>query len=491
MDDYLTPTCITIEAVAKMDKFELLRRTPEMFDLNEIDRELILCAAQIRADEIGFGKAFELAVKSLRKQSRDIAPVRDVDIELDYDRNGKPLLTVENFHRVLSFEAAFRLLRYNAMTDAAEIDTITEDGLKKRKWGDSDDSRAMQHIEGKYGLYSDVKYRHAMRVYLDEQSYNPVTDMLNALKWDGTPRIEGFLTKWMGCADTPYVQECSRLIFAGGVHRAFKPGCKFDDVVVLIGTKQGEGKSTLVQWLAMRDEFFTEVTEIEGQRGIEILKGAWICELSELLGLTKAKEVEAVKSYITRMVDRYRRPYDRYVTENPRRCVFIGTTNRRQFLTDKTGNRRFYPVETNGSGYDLFDRQEEVKEDIRQCWAEAVQRFRDGKLPSFANRALLPSIREEQDLAAEDDWRIGVIEKYLNGKRVGDSVCVIELWERALGETIKRPERKDSNEISAIMQNQTDWKKMQIPKSMGEWGYQRGWTRREHTIPVQELPFMD
>ena len=105
MDDYLTPTCITIETIAKMDKFELLRRTPEMFDLNEIDRELILCAAQIRADEIGFGKAFEMAVKSLRKQSREIVPMRETDIELDYDRSGKPLLTVENFHRVLSFEA--------------------------------------------------------------------------------------------------------------------------------------------------------------------------------------------------------------------------------------------------------------------------------------------------------------------------------------------------------------------------------------------------
>ena len=485
------PDLISIETIAGMDKFQILQRLPEMFDLNEIDREIILCAAQIRADEIGFGKPFELAVKALRKQCREIAPLRDVEIELDYDRNGKPLLTVENFHRVLCFEATFKLLRYNLMTDAAEVDSITECGLKTRKWSDPDDSRAMQKIESKYGLYSDVKYRHAMRVYLDEQSYNPVTDMLNALKWDGMPRIKGFLTKWMGCADTPYVSECSRLIFAGGVHRAFNPGCKFDDVVVLIGTKQGEGKSTLVRWLAMRDEFFAEVTEIEGQRGIEILKGAWICELSELLGVTKAKEVEAVKSYITRQVDRYRRPYDRYVTENPRRCVFVGTTNKRQFLTDKTGNRRFYPVETNGSGYDLFDREEEVKEDIRQCWAEAVHLFRANMLPPFADRTLLQSIREEQDLAAEDDWRIGVIEKYLRSKQIGESVCVIELWERALGETMKRPERKDSNEISTIMQNQADWKKMHTPKAMGEWGYQRGWTRLEYTIPVQELPFMD
>jgi len=382
------------------------------------------------------------------------------------------------------------MIRYNLMKNAPEIDSLTEEGLKTRKWADSDDSRALANIEGVYGMYNDPKYRHAMRIYLDENSYNPVVDMLNALKWDGKPRIKTFLTKWMGCADTPYVHECSRLIFAGGVHRAYRPGCKFDDVVVLIGTKQGEGKTTLVRWLAMRDEFFAEVTEIEGQRGIEILEGAWICELSELLGLTKAKEVEAVKSYITRQVDRYRRPYDRYVVDNPRRCVFVGTTNKRQFLTDKTGNRRFYPVETNGSGYDLFDREAEVKEDIRQCWAEAIQLFREDALPPYANRALLSSIREEQDRASEDDWRIGMIEKYLQTKRVGDSVCVIEIWEKALNEPYTKPERKDSNEISTIMQAQPNWEKMEKPQTMGEFGKQRGWTRIDKTIQVDELPFM-
>ena len=70
------------------------------------------------------------------------------------------------------------------------------------------------------------------------------------------------------CEDTPYVQEVSRLIFAGGIHRLYQSGCKFDDMPVLIGTKQGEGKSTLVRWLAMRDEYFTEVNEFDGQKGI-------------------------------------------------------------------------------------------------------------------------------------------------------------------------------------------------------------------------------
>lgn len=75
---------------------------------------------------------------------------------------------------------------------------------------------------------------------------------------------------------------------------------------VLIGTKQGEGKSTLVRWLALSDDYFSEVNEFEGQRGIESLEGAWICEVSELLAMTKTKEQEAVKSFLTRLNDRYR-----------------------------------------------------------------------------------------------------------------------------------------------------------------------------------------
>ncbi len=154
----------------------------------------------------------------------------------------------------------------------------------------------------------------------------------------------------MKAEDNEYTREVSRLIFAGGIHRLYSPGCKFDDVPVLIGTSQGEGKSTIVRWLAIHDDHFTEVTEIDGQKGVEQLEGAWICEIAELLALTKAKEQEAVKSYIARLKDKYRKPWGKNTDELPRRCIFIGTTNNEQFLRDKTGNRRFYPVKVNSKG---------------------------------------------------------------------------------------------------------------------------------------------
>lgn len=244
---------------------------------------------------------------------------------------------------------------------------------------------------------------------------------------------------------------------------------------VLIGTRQGEGKSTLVRWLALKDEYFTEVNEFEGQKGIESIEGGWICEVSELLALTKTKEQEAVKSYLTRLNDRYRMPFDKRVTDHPRQCIFIGTTNKEQFLTDKTGNRRFYPVKVNQTGYELFDRETEIKEFIRQCLAEAKHLFDKGELMPYADRTLTALIREKQAEAVEDDYRVGMVKDYIEDK---DEICILELWQEALKMGMfSKPEKKDSNELALIMQSLDGWEKQNNPKRFKSYGLQKWWKR--------------
>ena len=277
------------------------------------------------------------------------------------------------------------------------------------------------------------------------------------------------------------------MIFAGGIHRLYNPGCKFDDVPVLIGTKQGEGKSTFVRWLAMSDEFFTEVNEIEGQKGMEAIEGAWICELGELLALTKAREVEAVKSFLSRQVDHYRKPYDKRPSDYKRQCIFIGTTNKEQFLVDRTGNRRFYPVKVNQLGYDLFNHKDEIQADIRQCWAEAKVLYDRGELYAFADRSIINEIRTEQAKAVEDDYRVGMIEAYLEDK---DEVCILEIWRSALNNEYTKPNKKESNEIGLILQSMDGWVKAKGSRRTKDFGIQKVWVR-EKAIEWDkiELPF--
>ena len=399
---------------------------------------------------------------------------------LALDGHGKVMSTTDNILQIIQNDPKFTGLKFNLLTYAPEQERFG----KTEKWTDADDAEARRYIELQYKIHSVQKTDDAFRIVFAQNEYHPVRDLVNSFEWDGKSRIGEFLCKWTKCEDTPYTREVSRLIFAGGIHRLYNPGCKFDDMPVLIGTRQGEGKSTLVRWLALRDEYFTEVNEFEGQRGIEAVEGAWICEVSELLAMTRAREQEAVKSYLTRLNDRYRMPFDKRVTDHPRQCVFIGTTNKEQFLTDKTGNRRFYPVKVLQSGYDLFDHEAEIKEYIRQCWAEARVLLERGEIKPYADRTLIAEIRQKQEDATEDDYRIGLIEDYLDGKT---EVCVLEIWKKALkGNEFSSPSKKDSQEISIIMQSMQGWERAKKVKRFGEYGVQRYWVKKSGPDWVSE-----
>ena len=469
---------------------ELMYALQEIEDPEERARMEALCA--YRAQELKMQDQFKKALKGYHDAEKNLADYykrenakQTVGIDLDFDGRGMPLSTVENFLRVIEGDGKFSGLKFNLLTYSPE----QERHGKVERWTDADDAETRRYIEQKYKFHSVQKCDDALRIIFARNEYHPVRDLVDGLKWDGQSRIMDFLHRWTKCENTPYTREVSRLIFAGGIHRLYNPGCKFDDMPVLIGTKQGEGKSTLVRWLALRDEYFTEVNEFDGQRGIEAVEGAWICEVSELLALTRAREQEAVKSYLTRLNDRYRMPYDKRVTDHPRQCVFIGTTNKEQFLTDRTGNRRFYPVKVNQSGYELFDREQEIREYIKQCWAEAKVLYDMGAIQPFADRNLVLDIRQMQEKAVEDDYRIGMIESYLEDKT---ETCVLDLWINALRESeYSKPTRKDSSEIAVIMQSMSGWVKQKNPKRFPAYGLQKWWSKTDSEEKQAEIVQID
>ena len=289
------------------------------------------------------------------------------------------------------------------------------------------------------------------------------------------------------------------MIFAGGVHRAFRPGCKFDEVPILIGEKQGEGKSTFIKWLAMQDDFFNDnISDFDSQKGIEALQGKWIVEISEMLALKRAKEVESIKAYISRQTDFYRVPYAQYPEDYPRRCIFIGTSNCAEILSDRTGNRRFYPIIIHSNGFELNDHRDEIKEYIAQCWAEAVALFREGKLQPYVNREVLDAVKKAQEAAVEEDGRIGLIEKYLKTKPVGYEVCTYELWYDALGNDpdLKKPNvNLDLKPLKQLMHLFDEWERTGDRVYTDKYGRQRVWIKRGKMTLLddddEKLPFED
>lgn len=486
------------EAISCMEISDLLRsENVYMIQAQPIEvREQLKALYFARMQELNADKELKEQVKRMFKAfdtaEREMADAytkenakKNAEICLAFDGKGQPLSTIDNFLLILRNDKEFESLRFNQLSYSPEH---IVDG-KIERWQDKDDSRARLYIEQKYHIHNREKLDDAFRVLFAEREYHPIKQIIEAVEWDGVSRIQELFIKWLKCEDTPYIREVTRLVFAGGIHRLYNPGCKFDDVAVLIGTHQGEGKSTFARWLAIKDEFFTEVTEIEGQKGIEAIEGAWVCEIAELLAVTKSKEVEAVKSYITKLVDRYRRPFDRRTTDHKRQCVFIGTTNKEQFLTDKTGNRRWYPVKVNSSGYDLHDHKAEIQSDILQAWAEAKYLFDRGELQPYADRNLIEEIKEKQEQAVEDDYRVGMITDYLSSK-YKDKVCIMELWKYALNNEFSKPTRRESNEITLILQSIGGWERGKIERH-NEFGNQMFWYRKTNWVELGESQTID
>lgn len=372
-------------------------------------------------------------------------------------RNGVDVVEVcctsENFKTIFDLDGHFSNIRFNTMRQYPER---VING-RREQWTDSDDSEARSYIESQYGIYNRQKADDGFSAMLRDRKYNPVQEAIKAIEWDGVPRCETFLTKWMGAEDNAYTRECSRLLFAGGINRAFNPGCKFDCVIVLIGS-QGGGKSTLCRWLAMDGDFYTSTKTINGQKGLESIQGKWIVEIEELLAVlanerTGQKQEEAAKAFLSGQSDFYRKPYDRRAQDVKRSCIFIGTTNRETFLTDKTGNRRWFPVRCRSSAAHLYNHAAEVKADIAQAWAEMLAAYQAGDDLSrpVEKIDLMESIKAEQTSAEVEDWRVGVIGEYIKDK---PRVCLIEIWCEALNPNSFTPPkmtRKDSNEIAEIL----------------------------------------
>lgn len=410
------------------------------------------------------------AMEKMRKEEK-IKDNRYIDYGFDLIRkeDNSVATCLPNFEDIVENEPYFENLRYNTLLNAV---TLRENG-KDRLWTDSDDSLAYGYISRVYGIYNPQMCDNAILNIALTRKYNPLELMIMSIQWDGKERIGNFLSDILRCEKSEYVSEVSRLIFAGGINRVFEPGCKFDSVPVLIG-KQGEGKSTIVRWLSIEEDYYSEVFSIEGKDGLEAIRGKWICELGELIAVTKSKEVEAVKSYLTRQNDYYRRPYEKKAQDYKRSCIFIGTTNRKQFLTDKTGNRRFLPVTVNCSGEEIYDNEKYIKHYIMQCWAEAYVYYQLGTLSPTPNRNLINEIKEQQENATEMDYRIDLIREYLEGK---ERVCVLSIWENALKEKFNHPTKKDSTEIGLIMQQMDGWERSKSTIYIENYGRVRGWNK--------------
>jgi predicted P-loop ATPase len=181
--------------------------------------------------------------------------------------------------------------------------------------------------------------------------FHPVREYLNSLKWDEKPRLDHWLTDYLGAEDSAYVRAIARKTICAAVMRVMKPGIKFDQVLVLEGG-QGIGKSTVVKILGGKWAGDFQIDPHKSADTVQLMQGKWFVELPELVSIRKADN-DATKAFFSRDVDKARLAYGRLATEYPRQCVFIGSYNPSAdgtYLSDESGNRRWWPVKCDPLG---------------------------------------------------------------------------------------------------------------------------------------------
>ena len=259
----------------------------------------------------------------------------------------------------------------------------------------------------------------------EENRFDPVLDYLASSQWDGQPRLDSWMITHLGADDTPLNRSVGRKMLIAAVRRARQPGCKFDYVVVLEG-KQGTGKSTALRILAGDDNFSDQpLLHLETRAQQEAIEGVWIYELSELVGLRRT-EIETVKGFLSKMADNARPAYGRFRNDQPRRCIFVGTTNDDEYLRDATGNRRFWPVKT--GKIDLAG----LQSDRDQLWAEAALYEAKGESLIIPEQLYAAATAQQQERLVRDPWEdelAGVTGKIANvdGANVEERIASHEL----------------------------------------------------------------
>jgi hypothetical protein len=309
-----------------------------------------------------------------------------------------------------------------------------------------------------------------------DNAFDPLIDAVMSLdgKWDGVPRLETALQRVAGAPDTWWTRRVFPLWMKSLVARILWPGCKCDTMLILEG-KQGFKKSTFFASLLPDKQYFSD-SIAKANHDNETIRlvhsGPAIFEIGELSALKRA-DVEEIKTFLSAFQDSLRPLYEA-ARMTPRRCVFVGTTNKDDYLRDETGGRRFWPVCVTRN----IDIQTVVAE--REMWfAEAIARLRAGEI-WWLDEDDAEVARAEQALRLEEDiWLQPIaawladradpnvtvesaksgteqMQALLNSKKAGDVVTVFQVAECALKMEIKNARGGEFNRITRILKY-LDW----------------------------------
>lgn len=287
-------------------------------------------------------------------------------------------------------------------------------------WTDDDTAQLRNYLDENYGLRGQACrsiIKDTLAYVRESRQFHPVASYLETAKlmWDGKKRAETLLIDYLGAEDNRYNRLTCRKMLLAAVRRIFKPGCTVNHMLILSGI-QGCGKTTLIERLGSAWFSNSLPKTLADKDAMTHLKGNWIIEMGELATMRKT-DVDSMKNFVTRNVDKYRPPFGELEIEIPRQCVFFGTCNDTSFLTDKTGNRRYWVVpcvqdriEGRRLGdiiYDTF-----TPDFVEQIWGEVMNWGLEETL-DLPSEMMSEVLEREEQFSVNSD-AIALLEDYLD-----------------------------------------------------------------------------
>lgn len=433
--------------------------------------------------------------------------------EMDVDRKGNYYSSIKNVSLILENDPKLkRCFGYDAFRQKKIVHRhlpwrlITDDTRYVR---DTDEQNLIKYLEV-YDITNRSNIKDAFDTHIEANSFHPVKEYLQSLKWDHEERVDTLLIDYIGAEDNDYTRAVTRKTLMAAVARIFQPGISFDPVLTLVG-KQGIGKSTIIKKLG-KQWYSDSFGNVETKEAVESIQGVWIMELGELAAFKKA-EVDRIKHFISKKEDSFRPAYGRNLVTYKRQCIFIGTTNNTDFLRDPTGNRRFWPVPVmevtpSKNIYTEFSDYE-----IDQVWAEAVELYKtdsclylEGTLNEYAEKMqeahsfdsgqkgliedylnkLLPDNWDEMDIYQRRSFLQGDDEFIAEGNNQRTKVCIAEIWCELFGKTKGDMNAFNTKDIHDIMRKIKGWKQSKGTRKFSLYGYQRAYEKTDRSVFVKK-----
>ena len=326
-------------------------------------------------------------------------------------------------------------LRFNELSQKIEVDGVSLEDIEGER---------IYYIEKTNQSIGVDSFCSVLRVIAAENSYHPVALKLEAVSaehGDDTSILENIAKRYFGVDDPLYDTYLKRWLISA-VARIREPGCKADCALFLQGG-QGARKSTFFSVLAGDDFFSDSLGDTQNNKDeILLMHRFWIHEWSELETIFRKKEMATVKSFMARRFDSVRPPYRRDLIDLKRRCVFAGTTNENAFLSDNTGDRRFWTIPVKGKiPTDLL-----LKERDR-IWAAAVALYEQGEQWYLTEEEETASRMLNAQFRSLDPWHEKV-ESFLSSKQ---STTINEVLTGCFEYELKAIGRKEQLRVSGVL----------------------------------------